>query len=68
MEEYTLVGIDGNAFSIMGYVSNAMRECKFTRAEIDTYRNEAMAGDYDNLLVVSMKYIDKCNEIINNDL
>lgn len=67
MEEYTLVGVNGNAFSVMGYVSNAMRECKFTRQEIDEYRKKAMSGNYDNLIAVSLDYIDKCNEIINTD-
>lgn len=67
MEEYTLVGVNGNAFAIMGYVSNAMRECKFTRQEIDEYRKKAMSGNYDNLLAVSLDYIDRCNEIINTD-
>jgi hypothetical protein len=67
MEEYTLVGVNGNAFAIMGYVSNAMIECKFTRQEIDEYRKKAMSGNYDNLLAVSLDYIDRCNEIINTD-
>lgn len=67
MNEYTLVGVNGNAFSVMGYVSNAMRECKFSRQEIDEYRKEAMSGNYDNLIAVSLDYIDKCNEIINTD-
>jgi hypothetical protein len=46
----------------MGYVSLAMQETGFTKDEINSYRIEAMSGDYDNLLCVSMKYIDKCNE------
>jgi len=25
MEKYNLIGIDGNAFSVMGYVQNAMK-------------------------------------------
>ena len=27
MEQFDLVGVDGNAFSVMGYVINAMRKC-----------------------------------------
>lgn len=41
MEKYTLIGVDGNAFAIMGYVSRAMkRECK-SKAEINAYLNDA---------------------------
>jgi hypothetical protein len=60
MEKYCLVGVD--AFAVMGYVSKAMRETGFTKDEITAYLHKAMSGDYDNLLCVSMEYIDKCNE------
>ena len=46
----------------MGYVSLAMQETGFTKDEINSYRKEAMSGDYDNLLCVSTEYIDKCNQ------
>ena len=32
---YTLVGVDGNAYSIMGYTAQAMRRNGFTKEEID---------------------------------
>lgn len=35
--KYNLVGIDGNAFSVMGYVRNAMRAEGFSREEIEAY-------------------------------
>lgn len=62
-KEYSLVGIDGNAFSIMAYVSKAMKENGFSKEEVKNYQNEAMSGNYDNLLIVSMKMIDKINEM-----
>lgn len=62
MEKYCLVGVDGNAIDVMGYVSLAMQETGFTKDEINSYRKEAMSGDYNNLLCVSMEYIDKCNQ------
>ena len=65
MEEYSLVGVDGNAFAIMGYVKNAMGEQGFSKEERDKYLQEAMSSDYNNLLVVSMRYIDQCNERVN---
>ena len=65
--KYDLVGIDGNAFSVMGYVVSAMRECKFSKEDIDAYRQRAMSGDYNNLLCESVLMIDKCNEIAGDE-
>lgn len=61
-EKYCLVGVDGNAYAVMGYVRRAMKECGFEQSEIDAYTSQAMSGDYNNLLCVSMEYVDKCNE------
>lgn len=61
-EKYCLVGIDGNAYAVMGYVRRAMKECGFEQSEINAYTSQAMSGDYNNLLCVSIEYIDKCNE------
>mgnify|MGYP003302305530 CR=1 FL=1 len=61
-KKYDLVGVDGNAFSVMGYVQRAMRESGFSKKEIDKYFAEATSGNYDNLLCVSVEMIDKCNE------
>ena len=58
---YTLVGVDGNAFAVMGYVAKAMRREGFTRDEIEEYRKAAMSGDYSNLLCVSVNYVERCN-------
>lgn len=59
---YTLVGIDGNAFSIIGYVSNAMKD-QGLKDQIDDYRKNAMSENYDHLLHISMEWIDHCNEL-----
>lgn len=61
MGKYSLIGVDGNAYSVLGYVRNAMREQKFTKDEISGYMSEATSGDYDNLVRVSIEYVDKCN-------
>jgi len=53
-----LIGKDGNAFSIMGRVKKALRRAGADREYIDRYLNAATSGDYDHLLVVSMKYVD----------
>lgn len=64
---YNLVGVNGNAYSVMGYVSNAMRESGFSRTEIKEYRDEATSGDYYHLLAVSQEYVAKCNEKMGYD-
>ena len=61
--KYTLVGIDGNAFSVMGYVRRCMRECNCTNEEMKDYTSRAMSSDYNNLLCVSIEIIDKLNEL-----
>lgn len=62
MKAFTLVGVDGNAYSVMGYVTNAMRQAKMSKEERDAYLKDAMSSDYNHLLVVSMEMIDKVNE------
>lgn len=64
MKAYTLVGVDGNAFSIMGYVRSAMKRAKMTSQDIDAYTKDATSSDYDHLLVVSCEMIDKVNEVL----
>lgn len=61
MKHFDLVGIDGNAFSVMGYVAYAMKQCRFPKSEIDSYTKSAMSSDYNHLLSVSIDMIDKCN-------
>lgn len=61
-EKYTLVGVNGNAYSVMGYVSRCMKEQGFTREEINKYTDDAMSSDYNHLLRVSIDMVDKCNE------
>jgi len=53
-----LTGHDGNAFSIMGRIKQALRRAGADKEYIDKYLKEATSGDYDNLLAVSMKYAD----------
>ena len=61
-KNYSLVGVDGNAFSVMGYVKSAMKEMKFSKKDIDKYLSDAMSKDYDNLIYISSVLIEQCNE------
>mgnify|MGYP001480778068 FL=1 len=56
--EVELVGQDGNAFAIMGAVTKALRQNGYTADDIDEYRNEASSGDYNNLLRVTMEWVE----------
>lgn len=59
---YDLVGVNGNAYSIMGYVAAAMRNEGRSEEEINSYYKEATSKDYQHLLYVSIKIIDELNE------
>ncbi len=63
MPKFTLVGVDSNAFSVVGYTSMAMKRAKL-EDQIEQMRNEAMSGDYSNLLYVCMNYIEKVNKAL----
>ena len=60
-KKYSLIGINGNAFCVMGYVEMAMRKVGMSKEEIEKYSQDATASDYNNLLDVSFKMIDVCN-------
>ncbi len=53
-----LTTADRNAFTIIGLAVRAAKKAKWTQEQIDTYKNEAMSGDYDHLLQVTMKYFE----------
>ena len=60
-DKYSLVGVNGNAFSVMGYTAQALKR-EGLRDLVGKMHEEATAGDYDNLLAVCMRYIDMANE------
>ena len=64
MKAYTLIGINGNAYSIMRYVRAAMDDAKMTNDDIDAYIKDATSSDYNHLLAVSCEMIDRVNEIL----
>lgn len=53
-----LSGTDGNAFSIIGKVSRALRDAKVPKPIIEEFRDEAMRGDYGYLLQTCMKWVN----------
>jgi len=53
-----LSGTDGNAFAVMAKVSNALKEAGYSNMEIKKFREEAMSGDYNDLLATCAKWAD----------
>ena len=47
---------DGNAFSIMGQVTKALKHGGHSNL-VDEFRKEAMSGDYNHLLQTAMDYV-----------
>ena len=62
MAKYNLIGIDGNAYSIMGYVKNAMKKEGMSSEEINDYTEDATSGDYNHLLSTSVAMIEMLNK------
>lgn len=62
-KKYSLIGVDGNAFAVMGYVARCMEREGLSRTEIKEYQANATSGDYNNLLCVSAEMIDKLNNM-----
>ena len=61
-KKYNLVGVDGNAYSLMGYTANAMKTEDFSKQEIDDVMKNAMSSDYNHLIVVLDEQIQLCNK------
>lgn len=61
-EMYSLVGIDGNAYSLMGYTQDAMAEQGFSKEEIDAFLRDAQSSDYNHLIATCYEKVRECNE------
>lgn len=55
--EVELIGEDGNAFGIIARVVHAMRKAKITNEKITEFMEEAMSGDYNNVLQTCMRWV-----------
>jgi hypothetical protein len=52
-----LIGEDGNAFNILGKVRKALTKAGY-KDLAEQYIEEATSGDYNNLLAVTMEYVE----------
>lgn len=53
-----LLGEDANAFFMIGRTTQALRRAKVPPQEITAFQEEAMSGDYDNVLQTIMKWVN----------
>lgn len=49
--------VEGNAFAIMGAVRRALKQAG-QGDKVAEYIKRALSGDFDNLLAVSLEYVD----------
>jgi len=52
-----LIDTNGNSFTIIGRVKDALRKAGADKEYIFKYQDEVMCGDYNNLLCVTMDYV-----------
>jgi hypothetical protein len=55
----TLVGLDGNAYFLMGSFSKEARRQGWTKEQIDNVLTDCRSSDYDHLLCVLMENIEE---------
>jgi len=56
--ELKLVGLDGNAFFILGRAQKVARDFGWSKDKIECFLTEAKSGNYDDLLATCMRYFD----------
>lgn len=52
-----LIGQDGNAYTIIGTVKQALRKASVPQDDIDEFVTEAMSGDYNNVITTALKWV-----------
>jgi hypothetical protein len=57
-----LVGLDGNAFSLMGEFSRNAKRQGWSKEEIDVVLQKCMSGDYDNLLSTLVEHTEETDD------
>lgn len=61
MKKFSLIGVNGNAFAVMGYTARALRKAGLGK-EVDHMYEEAKSGNYYHLIAVCDRYVDAANE------
>jgi hypothetical protein len=56
--EGTLIGVDGNAFAILGYTERQLKRASWPREDIKQVMDTAMGGDYNNVIATCMSVLE----------
>ncbi len=54
----TLLGVDGNAFALMGYTQGKLRRASWPREDIEKVMEIAQSSDYNNVIRTCMRVLD----------
>lgn len=63
----TLVGLDGNAFALMGAFQHQAKREGWTKEEINVVLTECKSSDYNNLLCVLMDHCEEADDFEDED-
>lgn len=55
----SLVGLNGNAYNLMGYFQKEARRQGWEKEEIDKVLNECKSSDYNHLVATLLEYIEE---------
>tara|TARA_B100000927_G_C16371409_1_gene431627 strand:+ start:226 stop:513 length:288 start_codon:yes stop_codon:yes gene_type:complete len=55
----SLIGIDGNAMNVMGYVSRQLRRAGWPSEDINQVTAHMMSGDYNNVIVTGVAVLEE---------
>lgn len=58
-----LIGLDGNAFSLMGTFRRNAKRQGWTTDEIDIVLNKCKSGNYDNLITTLLDHTEETEEL-----
>jgi hypothetical protein len=64
LQNFKMVGLDGNAFMLMGAFSAQAKKEGWSKPEIEEVMVKARSGDYNNLLST---LLDHCENPLGND-
>ena len=63
-DPFTLVGVDGDIFAVIGYVARCMRQVHYDRYEIEAFRREVTHQDsFADALRICCEQVEECNKL-----
>ena len=55
--EGTLIGVDGNAYAILGYTERQLKRASWPKEDIKQVMDTATSGDYNNVIATCMSVL-----------